>query len=207
MRDGSITGSKYSGMKTTREVIVLTGAGQIGTAIARRMGYGKKILVADWKLENANATVKTLLEAGFDAYPCMVDISSPASVQGLIETAQQLGPVSMLINAAGVSPSQATIEQILAVDLYGTAILLESFGQVIKSGGSGVTVSSQSAHRMPALSPETDRLLALTPAEELLKLDILKVENIGAKSYYSIKTKTIEKSEKSLKKLLKNILN
>ena len=84
----------------------------------------------------------------------------------------------MLVNAAGVSPSQASIETILKVDLYGTAVLLEEFGKLIKSGGAGVTISSQSGHRMPALSPEEDALLATTPTEELLKLDLLQPQNI-----------------------------
>ena len=165
-------------MKTGKEIIVLTGAGQIGMAIARRMGYGKKVFVADWKLENANAIAKTMEEAGFDVLPFQVDISSRQSVVQLIEAAQKEGEIAMFINAAGVSPSQASIEQILKVDLYGTAVLLEEFGKVVKEGGTGVTISSQSGHRMPALTPEEDRQLATTPTDELLNLEILKVENI-----------------------------
>jgi NAD(P)-dependent dehydrogenase (short-subunit alcohol dehydrogenase family) len=165
-------------MKNRRDIIVLVGAGQIGMAIARRMGYGNKILIADWKLENANIIAKILLEAGYDAVPFVVDISSRSSVLELIEAAQKQGEISIFINAAGVSPSQASIEQILKVDLYGTAILLEEFGKVIKKNGSGVTISSQSGHRMPALSAETDRELALTPADLLLDLEVLKPKNI-----------------------------
>ncbi|MGN6602742.1 MAG: SDR family oxidoreductase [Ginsengibacter sp.] len=165
-------------MKKTKDIIVLTGAGQLGMAIARRMGYGKKIFVADWKLENANAIAKTMEEAGFDVVPFKVDISSRQSVLQLIEAAQKEGEIAMFINAAGVSPSQAPIEQILKVDLYGTAVLLEEFGKVIKEGGTGVTISSQSGHRMPALTPEEDRQLATFPTDELLSLEILKPENI-----------------------------
>ncbi|WP_447951691.1 SDR family oxidoreductase [Chryseobacterium koreense] len=166
-------------MNTKKDIIVLTGAGQIGMAIARRMGYGKKIFVADWKLENASTITQIMKEAGFDAVPFEVDISSRTSVLRLIEAAQKEGEISMFINAAGVSPSQASIEQILKVDLYGTALLLEEFGKVIKAGGTGITISSQSGHRMPALSPEVDRQLALTPTEELLDLEELKTENIN----------------------------
>jgi NAD(P)-dependent dehydrogenase (short-subunit alcohol dehydrogenase family) len=165
-------------MKTGKEIIVLTGAGQIGMAIARRMGYGKKVVVADWKLENANAIAKTMEEAGFDVLPFQVDISSRQSVVQLIEAAQKEGEIAMFINAAGVSPSQASIEQILKVDLYGTAVLLEEFGKVVKEGGTGVAISSQSGHRMPALTPDQDRQLATTPTDELMNLEILKVENI-----------------------------
>lgn len=165
-------------MKAEKDIIVLTGAGQIGMAIARRMGHGKKIFVADWKLDNAKTITKIMEEAGFDVVPFEVDIASKASVLQLIAAAQKEGEISMFINAAGVSPSQAPIEQILKVDLFGTAVLLEEFGKVIKAGGAGITISSQSGHRMPALSPEIDRQLATTPTEELLVLEVLKTENI-----------------------------
>ncbi len=161
-----------------KDIIVLTGAGQLGMAIVRRMGYRNKIFVADWKLENAQAIAKTLTEAGFDVIPFKVDISSKESVWELIEAAQKEGKISMFINAAGLSPSQASIQQILQVDLYGTALLLEEFGKVIKAGGTGVIISSQSGYRMPALSADEDRLLATTPTEELLQLEMLKSENI-----------------------------
>lgn len=165
-------------MNATKDIIVLTGAGQLGMAIARRMTYGNKIFVADWKFENAQAISKTLIEAGFDAVPFKTDISSRTSILELIKAAQKEGEISMFINAAGLSPSQSTKERILAVDLYGTAVLLEEFGKVIKKGGTAVTISSQSGHRMPALTAEEDRLLATKPTEELLKLEILKPENI-----------------------------
>lgn len=161
-----------------KEVMVLTGAGQIGMAIARRMGFGKKIIVADKKTENAEATTKILIDAGFDASPLVVDIASRASVLDMIGEAQQYGEISMFINAAGVSPSQASIEVILKVDVYGTAILLEEIGKVIKEGGVGVTISSQSGHRMPALGAAVDEQLATTPTEDLLKLEVLQPHNI-----------------------------
>ncbi len=162
-----------------KDVVVLTGAGQIGMAIARRIGQGKKIIIADWKWENAKAIAKTMEEAGFDVTPIKTDISSRKSVLELIDKAKKEGEISIFINAAGVSPSQATIEQILKVDLYGTAVLLEEFGKVIKEGGAGVTISSQSGHRMPALGEEIDRQLATTPTEELLDLEVLWPENIN----------------------------
>lgn len=161
-----------------KDVMVLTGAGQIGMAIARRMGCGMKIVVGDKKAENAQSISKILNNAGFDAVPTEMDLSSRDSILKLIAEAQKHGEISMLINAAGVSPSQAPIEAILKVDLYGTAVLLEEVGKVIKQGGVGVTVSSQSGWRMPALTAEEDELLAITPAEELLKLPLLQPENI-----------------------------
>jgi len=165
-------------METKKDIIVLTGAGQLGMAILRRMAYGNKIFVADWKLENAQAISKTLVEAGFDAVPFKTDISSRASILELIAAAQKEGEIAMFINAVGLSPSQSTKEHIFAVDLYGTAVLLEEFGKVIKPGGTAVTISSQSGYRMPALTAEEDRLLATTPTEELLGLEMLKPENI-----------------------------
>lgn len=161
-----------------KNVMILTGAGQIGMAIARRMGYGMKIVVGDKKQENAQAVAKTMNNAGFDVVPVVMDLSSRDSIQGIIAQAQKYGDITMLVNAAGVSPSQAPIEAILKVDLYGTAVLLEEVGKVIAPGGVGVTISSQSGHRMPALTPEEDEQLACTPAEELLKLPLLQPENI-----------------------------
>lgn len=161
-----------------QDVILLTGAGQIGLAIARRMGHGKKIVVSDKNINNAQTVTKIMTEAGFDAAAVEADISSRKSILNMIAAAQKYGEIAMLINAAGVSPSQASIETILKVDLYGTAVLLEEVGKVIKAGGTGVTISSQSGHRMAALGAETDEQLAVTPAEELLQLEVLKPANI-----------------------------
>ena len=161
-----------------KDVMILTGAGQIGMAIARRMGYAKKIVIGDKKPENAQAIAKIMNDAGFDVEAMEMDLSSRESIKNLIAKAQEYGDISMLVNAAGVSPSQAPIEAILKVDLYGTAVLLEEVGKVIKEGGVGVTISSQSGHRMPALTPEEDEQLACTPTEELLNLYILQPENI-----------------------------
>lgn len=159
-------------------VMVLTGAGQIGMAIARRMGYGKKIVVCDKKRENAEEIARIMSNAGFDVVPVEMELSSRDSILNLIGEARKYGEISMLINAAGVSPSQASIETILKVDLYGTAVLLEEVGKVIKEGGVGVTISSQSGHRMPALTVDEDEQLATTPTENLLSLDILQPQNI-----------------------------
>ena len=156
----------------------LAGAGQIGMAIARRMGAGMKIIVGDKKLENAKAIAKTMNEAGFDVVPVEMDLPSRDSIRDLIAEGQKYGEIKMLVNAAGVSPSQAPIEAILKVDLYGTAVLMEEAGKVIATGGVGVTISSQSGWRMPALTAEQDLLLATIPTEKLLSLDFLQPENI-----------------------------
>ena len=161
-----------------KDVILWTGAGQIGMAIARRVGYGKKIVVGDKNIENANAIAKIMNDAGFDVEWVECDISSRESILNLIKKGQEYGEIAMLINSAGVSPSQAPIERILHADLYGTAVLLEEVGKVIKKGGTGVTISSQSGHRMEQLGAVIDEQLATTPTEELLNLDVLQPENI-----------------------------
>ena len=161
-----------------KDVILLAGAGQISMAIARRIGNDKKIIVGDWNINNAENISNILVNAGFDAVPFKMDLSSRESILNMITEGQKYGEIAILINGAGVSPSQAAIEQILKIDLYGTAVLLEEVGKVIKKGGTGVTISSQSGHRMPALTPEIDEQLACTPTEKLLNLDVLKPENI-----------------------------
>ena len=161
-----------------KNVMLLADGGQIGMAIARRMGAGMKIVVGDKKSANAQAIAGTMNEAGFDVTPVEMDLSSRGSIQAFIAEGQKYGEIKMLVNAAGVSPSQAPIEAILKVDLYGTAVLLEEVGKVIAQGGVGVTISSQSGWRMPTLTVEQDLLLATTPAKGLLKLDFLQPENI-----------------------------
>ena len=158
--------------------MLVTGAGQISMAIARRIGFGKKIILGDKKIENANAIAKIMNEAGYDVVPFEMDLSSRESILAIIAEAQKYGEIKYLVNGAGVSPSQAPIEAILKVDLYGTAVLLEEVGKVIAEGGCGVTISSQSGWRMPQLTAEQDRQLATTPTEELLSLEILQPENI-----------------------------
>ena len=159
--------------QTPTNVIVVIGAGSIGQAIARRVSAGKHIVLADLRQENADAAAKTLSDAGFHVSTAKVDVSSRASVHALVETAKSFGEISGVIHAAGVSPSQASPETILKVDLYGTALVLEEFGRVIARGGAGVVIASQSGHRLPALSAEQNAQLATTPVEELLKLPML----------------------------------
>lgn len=153
-----------------KEVMIVVGAGQISMAIARRMGVGKKIILGDKNIENAKNIQKTMVDAGFDVEVIEMDLSSRQDILKMIDMAKNYGPIKMLVNGAGVSPSQAPIEAILKVDLYGTAVLLEEVGKVIEEGGVGVTISSQSGFRM--------KQLACKPTEELLDLEILQPENI-----------------------------
>jgi NAD(P)-dependent dehydrogenase (short-subunit alcohol dehydrogenase family) len=159
-------------------VNVVIGAGSIGQAIARRVSAGKHVVLADLRPENASAAAKVLSDAGFEVSTAAVDVSSRESVHALVERAAAIGPVTGVIHAAGVSPTQASPATILKVDLYGTALVLEEFGNVIAQGGSGVVIASQSGHRLPALTPEQDKALATTPADELLALPMLQPDRV-----------------------------
>ena len=160
------------------DVVVVIGAGSIGQAIVRRVSAGKIVLLADIREENAEHAARTLTDAGFNVTTATVDVSSRVSVHALVETAETLGDVWGVIHAAGVSPSQASPEIILKVDLYGTALVLEEFGNVIARGGSGIVIASQSGHRLPSLTAEQNAALATTPAEELLNLPMVQAGQI-----------------------------
>jgi NAD(P)-dependent dehydrogenase (short-subunit alcohol dehydrogenase family) len=162
-----------------KEVVVVIGPGQIGQAIARRVGFGKHVLLADKREENAKAAAEVLGNAGYDVTVATVDVSSRGDVQSLVEAAKCLGQITGLVHAAGVSPSQASVGTILKVDLYGTALVLEEFGNVIGRGGSGVVIASQSGHRLRPLSVEQDKALATTPVQELLNLPFLQPDRMG----------------------------
>lgn len=162
----------------TNDVIVVIGTGAIGQAIARRVSAGKHVLLADLRLEAADAAGRILSDAGFKVSTATVDVSSRDSVQALVEQATAIGDVTGIIHAAGVSPSQASPATILKVDLYGTALVLEAFGNVVARGGSAVVIASQSGHRLPALTAEQNMALATTPVEDLLALPMLALDRV-----------------------------
>jgi len=160
------------------DVIVVIGPGQIGQAIARRVGVGKHVLLADMRLENAESAAEVMANAGYEVSVAAVDASAREAVHALVEKAARLGDVTGLIHAAGVSPTQAAPATILKVDLYGTALVLEEFGNVIARGGAGVVIASQSGHRLPPLTVDQHKALATTPVEELLSLPFLQPEQV-----------------------------
>jgi NAD(P)-dependent dehydrogenase (short-subunit alcohol dehydrogenase family) len=162
----------------SKSVIVVIGAGAIGQAIARRVSAGKHVLLADLRQENASAAADVLSNAGFEVSTMTVDVSSRASIRRLVEGAMALGDVTGVIHAAGVSPSQASPATILAVDLYGTALVLEEFGNVIAPGGACVVIASQSGHRLGALTAEQDKALATAPADQLLSLPLVQPDQV-----------------------------
>ena len=163
---------------SSKKVIVLIGAGSIGIAIARRVGAGKHIVIADIKQESNQVAANILNDAGFETSISLVDLSSKTSLQELVKTATGIGDITGLIIAAGLSPSQASPQKILEVDLYGTAVALEEFGNVISQGGTAIVIASQSGHRLPALTSDENEALAVTPTKDLLSLPFLQLEKI-----------------------------
>ena len=166
-----------------KQVVVLIGTGSIGQAIVRRIGAGKHVVLADLHPEAAQSAAQTLENAGFEVSAQQTDLASRESILALIDHARQYGDIMNLVNAAGVSPSQAPVATILKVDLYGTSVLLEEFGKVIAEGGSGIVISSQSGHRLPALSEERNTALATAPTEELLSLPFIAAITDTLKAY------------------------
>ena len=166
-----------------KQVVILLGTGSIGQAIARRVSAGKHVVMADYQEANALAAAKILENAGFETSTIQADLSSRESIKNMIAHAQQFGEIFNLINAAGVSPSQAPVDVILKTDLYGTTVLMEEVGKVIAEGGSGIIISSQSGHRLGALPQEQSDALAMTPTEELLALPFLNKITDTLKAY------------------------
>jgi len=168
----------FKEQKMAKDVAVIIGAGGIGMAIARRQGVGKTVLLADW---NADLLAKAAQELEDDSYSVItqqVDVSSRASVAALANAAEALGPVMQVVNTAGLSPNMASVDKVLAVDLYGTAVVFEEFGRVIAAGGAGLVISSMAGHMGERLSAEIEHALAHTPADDLLDLPCLSIEAV-----------------------------
>ena len=170
-------------MVKTKETAVLFGAGSIGLAIIRRIGVGKHIVLADYSEKNAQSAAKLLEDAGYECSTIKADLGNKADILAVVEEAQKWGNIKNVVNAAGVSPSQAPVEEILRVDMVGTSILLEEFGKVIAEGGSGIVISSQSGHRLPALPQEQNDALAMSKPEDLMKLDFVQAIDDTLKAY------------------------
>lgn len=155
-------------------IVVVIGAGGIGMAIARRQGFGKTLLLADVDENLLSNAADDLRLASYTVETQVVDVSSRASVAALVERAASLGSVVQVVNTAGLSPNMAPPERVLAVDLYGSALVFELFGDVIARGGAGLIISSMAGHMLPPLTPEENAALAFTPADDLLDLPVVK---------------------------------
>lgn len=156
-----------------KDVLVIIGAGGIGQAIARRQGAGKTVLLADFNESTLDAAARGLEATGYTVTTRQVDVSSRESVYELASAAAKLGDVVQIVDTAGLSPNMAAPDRILAVDLYGVAVVLEEFGSVVADGGAGVVISSMAGHMGWNLPPEVEEALAHTPADELLQLPFL----------------------------------
>ena len=161
------------------KVIVVIGAGGIGLAIARRQGFGKLIVLADLNESVLASAAESLEAASYSVKTVVVDVSSRASVKALADAASALGSVVQVVNTAGLSPNMAPVDRVLAVDLYGCAVVFEEFGRVIAEGGAGLIISSMAGHMMPELPPEQNHALAFTPADDLLALPFLQRDTVS----------------------------
>ena len=170
-------------MEGIKQVAVLFGTGSIGQAIIRRVGAGKHIVLADLSREHADAAARLLENAGYECSTIGADLGSREDILAVVKEAQRWGNIVNVVNAAGVSPSQASVGEILRVDMYGTSVLLEEFGKVVAQGGSGIVISSQSGHRLPALPQDQNDALAMSRPEELLKLDFVSSITDTLKAY------------------------
>lgn len=155
------------------DVLVVVGVGGMGRAIARRLGVGKTVVLADFDESTLDASAAALSDDGYDVLAEPVDVASAELVANLIHAAQSRGPVRQLAHAAGLSPSQASTEKVLAVDLLGVALIVDAFGEVIGSGGAGVVVASMGGHMVPPLPAEQAHALATAAPEDLLALPLI----------------------------------
>jgi NAD(P)-dependent dehydrogenase (short-subunit alcohol dehydrogenase family) len=168
------------------EVTVLIGSGAIGQAIARRVSVGTTLVLADIDDDAARAVAAMLSGYGFNTRTAHVDVSSADSVAELADFSAGIGEVVQVIHTAGLSPSQASASAIIAVDLIGTALVLESFGAIIGRGGSGLVVASQAGHMVPGLPPELARDLATVPAARLSELAALDTTDMNSGAAYGL---------------------
>lgn len=161
-----------------KEVVVVIGAGGIGVAIARRQGFGRNVLLADFNEKALTSAAESMRNSAYTVETHVVDVSSRASVKALASAAAASGKIVQVINTAGLSPNMAPVARVLEVDLYGSAVVFDEFEKVIAQGGVGLIISSMAAHMMPALPPEQDQALAYTPTEKLLELPFLQPDAV-----------------------------
>jgi len=167
------------------EVVVVTGAGGIGEAVARRLGPGRILVLADASETQLNAVAARLSAAGHRVHALKVDVSAAAEVTTLAATAAALGAIRAVVHTAGVSPVQATPEQIVAVDVVGTARVLEAFEPYVESGTVAVCIASM-AGTMTPIDPQLLELLATTPSDQLSALELLDPARLDVASAYGI---------------------
>lgn len=170
-----------------KHVVVIIGVGGMGQAIARRQAAGRSVLVADVNRETTESVAAQLTGEGYDVSAAVIDVASRESVADLARRAAGIGAVSQVVHTAGLSPLQAGTADVLRVDLYGVAVVLEEFGKVIAPRGAGLVIASMAGHMLGRLPADQERALALTPADELLSLPFLGPDTVNDPGYaYSI---------------------
>jgi NAD(P)-dependent dehydrogenase (short-subunit alcohol dehydrogenase family) len=154
-----------------KEVLIIIGSGGMGLSIARRIGAGRAIVLADISKACLDTAADALGSDGHQVLTREVDVTSRSSVAALAEAAEESGRLTAVVHTAGLSPQQASAQAVLAVDLLGVALVLDEFGRVIAPGGAGVVIASMAGHMYPPLDPQVQRQLASTPADDLLSLE------------------------------------
>ncbi len=165
-------------MGAKRRVVVVTGTGGMGMAIARRLGPGSTLLLADVNAGILHAAAEALRGEGHEVVEHVTDVSDGASVTSLASAAAGLGPVAVLAHTAGLSPVQVPVAAILQVDLLGTALMLDAFAPVVAPGGAGVFIASMAGSMFP-VDADLERRLATTPTGELLGLPELSEDRLA----------------------------
>lgn len=169
-----------------QKVVVVIGTGGMGLTAIKRVGVGATVVIADFDETRLKTVADTVRTDGFDVVAHVVDVSKADSVKALAADAAKLGPVTTVVHTAGLSPAQAPPAAILSVDLLGTALVLDAFGEVIAPGGAGVFIASMAGQTAQGVTPELEALLASTPTAELLSLPGLAPESMDGVTAYSL---------------------
>ncbi|MGW8434538.1 SDR family oxidoreductase [Nocardiopsis sp. NPDC055879] len=164
------------------EVVIVTGIGGMGEAVARRLGNGRRLVLADHSQDRLDRVVASLRETGYDVLGVLTDVSDRSSVEELARVARGEGGIVSVVHTAGVSAATATVEAILRVDLVGTAHVIDVFETVASRGTSLICVASMAGHHA-SLSAEDEHALATVPTDELLSLDPVRSIDDGVSAY------------------------
>lgn len=159
--------------KENKDVIALLGAGSMGCAIVRRIAAGRKILLGDISEKNLEKVSSDFKYGGYDVETCIVNAMEKDSVEAFAQKAASLGKVMYFIDTAGASPSQASPEYILSLDMAGTGYAVDAFGKVMAEGGAGLIISSQTGYMYP-IPNETELEILKTPTEKLMDVPFIK---------------------------------
>jgi NAD(P)-dependent dehydrogenase (short-subunit alcohol dehydrogenase family) len=166
-------------------IVVVTGAGKLAEACARRLGRGRTLLIASASGERLGELAERLTCEGYTVGTRLLDVSSRSSVRALAAAAAECGPLAALVHTAGLSPVQADSRALLAVNAVGTANVADQFAEIATEGSVGVCLAS-SAGYSARLSSETERELACVCAEKLLGLPVLDADRLGRRQAYII---------------------